>query len=89
MPVARVGRHPVVYVVQAALPAATIGHRVVRDASDDEVRDLLAAVVERIARVFSDHPDGARVGLDARSSGGRCRACSIAITTSYDYILPD
>lgn len=68
VPVARAPRHPVVYVVQAALPAGTIGHRVVRDASDDEVRDLLAAVIDRIALVFSDHPDGARVGLDAQIS---------------------
>jgi len=68
VPVARAGRHPVVYVVQQALAAHTIGNRVVRDAGDDDVRALLAAVMQRLITVWREHADGARVGLDAQIS---------------------
>lgn len=68
LPVARPGRHPVVYVVQAALPAEAIGNRVVKGGGDDEVRALLTAVMDRLAAVWREHPDGARVGLDAQIS---------------------
>ena len=67
VPVALPDRHPVVYLVQPALAAESIGHRVVRDGDDASVRALLDAVLGHVDAVLA-HTGGERLGLDAQVS---------------------
>lgn len=67
VPIALPARHPVVYLVQPALAADTIGDRVVRDGDDASIRALLDAVLGHVGAVLADR-GGVRLGFDAQIS---------------------
>jgi hypothetical protein len=59
---------PVAYLVQEAVPPASLGHARLRAATPDGLGALLAPILTHVAAALRPGPDGARLGLDAQLS---------------------
>ena len=69
--VPRAGRAPVVHLVQPELPAATLGHSLLRTADDEVVARTLSQVLEAVAGLHAANAartDGVEVALDGQLS---------------------
>jgi hypothetical protein len=61
-------RPPVVYLLQPLAPEPSLGNRLLHTASDDELRELVAAVLQLVDRALAGGSDGLQVAIDAQLS---------------------